>query len=331
MPIPFLIAGAALLAGGYGVKKGIDAKRDFSEASDTNENANKIVDSAQKALDSARKSTQSQIEKLGKAKLNAYQNGLTPFVSSFKKLKNVDFKSSLINEEYEFTQETLGQLEKSVNYMTPILLTGAGSLGAGGLAGLAAYGGAGMLAAASTGTPIAALGGVAATNATLAWFGGGALSAGGLGMAGGTAVLGGIVAGPVLAVGGMMLASKAETAKHEAYENLAKAKVAAEEMKSAEVMAKGIGKSFQQVQSIICELMERFEPLLAGLNKAVEVSTDFRSHSEETQKGIMMAATMASTIRNVIEIRLLTDEGTVITDAIESIDNLRAIALEKMA
>ena len=45
---------------------------------------------------------------------------------------------------------------------------------------------------ASTGTSIASLSGAAATNATLAFFGGGSLAAGGLGMAGGTAVLGGL-------------------------------------------------------------------------------------------------------------------------------------------
>src|SRR5690606_13943350 len=137
--------------------------------------------------------------------------------------KNVDFQREVHKDEIQFNEEKLGELEASVNYLSPVLSSGFTSLGAGGLAGLAAYGGAGALAAASTGTPIAALSGVAATNATLAWFGGGALSAGGLGMAGGTAVLGAIVAVPVLAVGGMMLASKAEAAKHAAHENLAKA------------------------------------------------------------------------------------------------------------
>jgi len=39
---------------------------------------------------------------------------------------------------------------------------------------------------------------VAATNATLAWFGGGALAAGGAGMAGGTAVLGVLFAIPLV-------------------------------------------------------------------------------------------------------------------------------------
>lgn len=59
---------------------------------------------------------------------------------------------------------------------------------------------AGAYGAASTGTALAGLSGAAAQSATLAWFGGGSLATGGLGVAGGTAVLGGIVAIPALAV-----------------------------------------------------------------------------------------------------------------------------------
>ena len=50
---------------------------------------------------------------------------------------------------------------------------------------------------ASTGTAISSLGGAAATKATLAWLGGGALAAGGFGIAGGVVVLGAIGVGGV--------------------------------------------------------------------------------------------------------------------------------------
>lgn len=60
------------------------------------------------------------------------------------------------------------------------------------------------LGTASTGTAIASLSGVAATNATLAALGGGALAAGGGGMALGTAVLGGATLGVGLLVGGII-------------------------------------------------------------------------------------------------------------------------------
>lgn len=61
----------------------------------------------------------------------------------------------------------------------------------------------GTLGTASTGTAIATISGAAATNATLAWLGGGALAAGGGGMAAGAAVLGGIVLVPALAIMGV--------------------------------------------------------------------------------------------------------------------------------
>ncbi|WP_250508120.1 hypothetical protein [Caballeronia sp. GAFFF3] len=56
------------------------------------------------------------------------------------------------------------------------------------------------LGVASTGTAIAELSGVAAYNATMAWFGGGSLAAGGAGMTGGAFVLGGLVALPLMFV-----------------------------------------------------------------------------------------------------------------------------------
>lgn len=80
---------------------------------------------------------------------------------------------------------------------------GSGTGGAGVLAGagVAMYGPTAAMAiattfgTASTGTAISALSGAAATNAALAWLGGGALAAGGGGMAAGNALL--MLAGPV--------------------------------------------------------------------------------------------------------------------------------------
>ena len=72
----------------------------------------------------------------------------------------------------------------------------------------------GAVGTASTGTAISTLSGAAAANATLAWFGGGSLAAGGLGMAGGAAVLGMAAAGPALLFAGI----SADNASSEALE-----------------------------------------------------------------------------------------------------------------
>ena len=113
--------------------------------------------------------------------------------------------------------DKLVEVRQSIVSLETTLGAVAGSAAAGALAGFGAFGGAGLLATASTGTAISALSGVAATNATLAWFGGGSLAAGGLGMAGGTLVLGGIVAAPVIAVAASVFAASAEKKKYDAY------------------------------------------------------------------------------------------------------------------
>lgn len=69
----------------------------------------------------------------------------------------------------------------------------------GGLAAVGSWSLVTMLGSASTGAAISGLYGAAATNATLAWFGGGALAAGGGGVAAGAMTLGAIVAAPLVA------------------------------------------------------------------------------------------------------------------------------------
>lgn len=102
------------------------------------------------------------------------------------------------------------------------ITVGAGSIAGGSLA-VGSWGLVMAVGSASTGAAISGLYGVAATNATLAWFGGGALAAGGAGMAGGAAVLGGLFALPLVyfaAKGSHKKAGKFEQAKVELMEQM---------------------------------------------------------------------------------------------------------------
>jgi hypothetical protein len=323
MPIPFIIAGVALAAGAYGVKKGFDAKSDFNDANETNEQAQRIYDGAARKLETTREKTQDSLRTLGELKFNLYQKKLIPFVAAFKKIHNIDFQHDAIEDELQLAvdQADMADIESATLKMTDIVSGGVMSLGTGGLAGLAAYGSVGLLASTAGGTAIGGLSGVAATNATLAWLGGGALSAGGLGMAGGAYVLGSIVAGPVLAVGGMMLASKAEEAKHNAYSNLSTARVAAEQMEIASVAAQGVHTRIKEIHQVLGKLEDTFEPLLDGLQSLVTHSPknwsgklDYMKLSKEDQVGIMVSMMMAKTIKNVLETPILDEQG-LITEA----------------
>lgn len=85
---------------------------------------------------------------------------------------------------------------------------------------------------ASTGTAIATLSGATATNAALAWFGGGSLAAGGGGMAAGSVVLGGIVAIPALALTGLFSHLKANKKIKEIEEKIYEVREANSKIKS---------------------------------------------------------------------------------------------------
>ena len=191
----------------------------------------------------------------------------------------------------------------------------AGALGAGALAGLAAYGSVGLLGTASTGAAIGGLSGIAATNATLAWLGGGALSAGGMGIAGGTAVLGGIVAAPVLLVGGLLLASKASSAKEDARSNMTKARAAAKAMKNAESAARDIGRMAEQALRVLLELHKHMDRDLPVLQHVVAGNQDYLTYNRRDKELVARTASVAITAKNVAETPLLEEDGAV-TDAI---------------
>ena len=129
----------------------------------------------------------------------------------------------------------------------------------GALAGFGVYGAVPMIATASTGTAISTLSGAAATNATLAWLGGGSLAAGGFGMAGGMVALGGIVAGPALAIGGFMLASKAEEALTEARAYSAEIDEAIDEMNLITEGLEGLKENAREIRHTLEEMVKRFE------------------------------------------------------------------------
>lgn len=327
MAIPIILGAAILAAGAFGVKKGFDAKRDFDEADKTNEDGKDIVYKADHALSYSHDKANDALESLGRIKFEIYKFKIIPFVDLFNKIKHIEFHGDRINRSLDnpMDQKEFKSIEELALRMKDITVGGIASLGAGGLTGLAAYGSVGLLASTAGGTAIGTLSGVAATNATLAWLGGGSLAAGGFGMAGGALVLGGLVAGPALAVGGMMLASKAEAAKEDALSNLMEAKVYAEKIALAKSATDAMRAHILELTNTLVALDRIFSPLLEGLQSLIEHSrkdfsgmVDYETFSKEDQKGVMMSFAAAKTIKNVLEVQIF-DERGVITEASKAI------------
>jgi len=207
------------------------------------------------------------------------------------------------------------------------LKTLAASGAAGATAGFVSYGAVGALATASTGAAISGLSGVAAANATLAWFGGGALSAGGLGMAGGARILGSIVTGPVLAIGGMVMSVKSKEALAKAKAQAAEAAKAIEQMKTIEAATSLIQSRAEQVFQILHGLWEELRQTLPQLETIVGRETDWRRLRPEEQQAVAVITSLAYLLKQLIDAPLFDAEGNPTEDTLKLI-NAATLRLE---
>lgn len=134
--------------------------------------------------------------------------------------------------------------------------------GAGTATAAMVYSTVGTLGVASTGTAISTLSGAAATNATLAWLGGGALAAGGDGMALGTAVLGGLVAGPALLTAGFFAQGTVAQIKTKVERQIAEMEAAEEEMQNRIAEYHVIQKRIKELETTIKRLTDTLTDML---------------------------------------------------------------------
>lgn len=209
MPLPFILAGAAIAAAGFGAKKAYDGYQDSSEADEIVKRSERRYESAKDEHEHLNQMTNDCLARLGNLQL-LVGTDFVEFHKIAQALLDKIGQSNNIDIKLSIPQHKLDSIQKFSMSATTYMAQVAGAGLAGAAAAYATYGGVMAFAAASTGTSIASLSGVAAYNATMAAIGGGSLAAGGMGMAGGAAILGGVVAAPVLLVAGWAYASHAE-------------------------------------------------------------------------------------------------------------------------
>ena len=322
MALPLLFIGAAVATGAVGGTKTIKAVSDNSKAGQINEIANQSIENARDQLDRQRKEVGSALESLGKEKLTILNRSVTDFVTSFEKIKNIDFQSSIGLEELKnlhIDQNTFHELKELGNFALGVAGGAAAGVAGGALTAVGAYGAAMTFATASTGTAISTLSGAAATNATLAFFGGGSLATGGLGMAGGMYVLGGLVAGPALMVMGMITEAKSKEKLEKALSNKAQADEIVESLNAASVQCSAIRRRTYMFYNLLAHLDALFLPQVWKMQDIVEnEGLDYRAYTLESQKAIAAAASTACTIKAVLDTPILTPEGE-LTEASENV------------
>lgn len=217
MPLPFILGGLAVAAVATGAKKTYDGYQDKSLADELVNDAKKQYQIAESDLQIAQAETEEALNELGKFYLKIGRD-FNEFTLLAEELIDKLEKSGGKHFEIKLPTYSVAKIESLA--MNSVAF--AGKLASGAVGGVAAayavYGGVMSLAAASTGTAISSLSGVAAYNATLAAIGGGSIASGGFGMAVGAKILGGVVAAPVVAVAGFAYASYAADALEKAYD-----------------------------------------------------------------------------------------------------------------
>ena len=316
MAVPIIlgvIAGGAAL---YGAVKGVSGAIDHSDAKDINAEASSMVDKAKRSVDEQRKATFDTLEDYGNRKLRAFDGVIGNFLQTFGRLKNVDIIRTPELDKLsigDFSNASLQGLRSDYQALKDAGLGVGAGLGGGAALAFGAYSGTMMLATASTGTAIASLSGVAATNATLAWLGGGAIAAGGGGVALGTMVLGGIVAGPALAIFGHIMGNKGEEALNNARSNREQARTIHEEAGLT------VGK-LQAIQLVTALANDTFSRISTQLRRSVNAladvietyGEDYQSFDQASREAVLRSVKFAQLIKAMIDTPILDQDGNLV-------------------
>ena len=326
MPLPLLFIGVAAATGSFGIGSTIKAGIDANNAKNINQDATEIVDNATKWINAQRLACGKSLTQLGEEKLFVLNTTITEFLNAFQRIKNVDFKESEgLNEisKLHIDESDFVEMRSLVNFAGSVAGGAIAGTAGGALAAFGAYGAAQTLAVASTGTAISTLSGAAATNATLAFFGGGSLTAGGLGVAGGTAILGGLVAGPALMVMGVVAGNAAKKSLEKAYTNKAEATQIASDLNKAGLECETIRRRTYMLYNLLARLDTYFLPMIYKMEDIIEQEgEDYRKYSAEAKKAIASCASTAVSVKTVLDTPLLTDDGLLTRESEETVQSV---------
>ncbi len=287
MPIPFIIGGA-ILAAGIGAKKGYDGYQDKNLADDIIASSQQRYKDEKGRLDKINEEVSVVLEDLGGLELKIGKDFKEFDILVEEILKNSTFQK-YGNARVNIPKHQLNKVKEVAISATDYLKTVVGGSVSGAATGFAVYGGVMALGAASTGTPIAALSGAAAYNATMAAIGGGSLAAGGWGMAGGAMVLGGAVLAPVLAVAGIAYAMHGSKALENARDVRGKIDDAVEKMHQAKKQLSRMQDYAHRIQFVLEDIYEVFQGYFEVLKIINEI---VRQGNKEKIEGVWSEANL---------------------------------------
>ena len=294
---------------------GVQAYNDRKESMALLEQANDLKDEVEKENDRRRLESNHILEDFGQVRLSALKSTVGVFLEYMKRIqKNLKDKDYEINASLDIKPEEIEELETVEMNASQALKTtmAVGAVAGAAIAGVpaAVTGMVGALAAASTGTAISSLSGAAATNATLAWLGGGAISAGGGGVAAGAAVLTGVTCAATgifaVAAAGIIAGAHYSKKHTEATEYLAQMQEYKSKMELAWTAMEGVNNRAKELKLLTLELKDRIETKLQELAPVIDV---FDKENEAHMKLLQQATLMVKSMSELSQISLLDESG----------------------
>ena len=314
MPLPLILGIGAAIAAAGGLGSGIHGAVKMKEANDTMKSADSRHKENQARFQEKNESTSHAMDQLGSLELKILQS-FQDFADVFEKIKNrPQFKTYSIDGASipEYSAEKL----KEVSVGAGVLLGGLGGAALGTAGGFAAAGATTAavmaLGTASTGTAIASLSGVAATNATLAALGGGALAAGGGGIALGTTILGASTLGVGLLIGGVIFNIAGSSLSGKADEAWEQMKRAEREINRACDYLEELAKEANKYRLSLSKVNKIYQAHLTHLKDIVNRMTpvDWKNFSPEDRLCTENTVLLVGLLYNMCQVKMvLNDDG----------------------
>ena len=338
--IPVALKSAAVVAGVAGVGAAAHGAKKMKEANDTMESAKSRHERNMAKFEKENETTTEDMDKLGKLELEILHS-FSEFSDVFEQIKNrptfdTYSKNGVTLPKYD------GEKIKEVSVGAGVLLGGLGGAGLGAAGSFAAAGATTAavmaLGSASTGTAIASLSGVAATNATLALLGGGTLAMGGGGMATGAAALGAATLGVGLLVGGIIFnftGGKLSDKADEAWVQMKKAEGKINTICNYLVDLRSTSNKYYEIISKVNDIYQRH---LNGLKSIVTMlgHTDWNTFTPEEKNLTENTVLLVGLLYNMCKVELVlkskneNDINTINKAAVESsINNANAVLVDK--
>lgn len=294
---------------------GINAYNHYQEAKQKKEEAEDIIKRVESEVDKIRYYASERLRLMGEARRSALKNTVGRFITIVERMNQ-----SVRDKEYEMLKE-IDIAEGEIKEMEVVAIGQkkmVGTVGVGLAAASAAAVGAQKLAifgvtklaTASTGTAIKNLSGAAAQKATMAWLGGGSVSAGGGGVAAGASrltMIGGAASGIMILTTAATVASIYYSQKNtESTQYLADVKVWEAKTLAACDLMKMIVRRSDEIATLTTRLETRCVDALDSLEEIVEC---FDSRKIENVKIFQKAALLVKSVSQLCQTPLIDSKG----------------------